>query len=373
MRILFFVAEDWYFITHRLSLARALKDAGHEVFIMCNCNGHESIIPENGLHLIPINLSRNGCNILKESAVFFIIINNYRKIQPNLVHQVAMKPVLYGSIAAWVAGIPHVVNAMVGLGFLHTTTKRRFHLLRTILNPIFRASLNRKNTRLIVQNSVDAEHFAEIGVKPNQVILIRGAGVDLEAFSPHEPPEGSPVVMLASRMLWQKGVGDFVEAARILQSDGVDARFVLAGNPDVSNPSHVPYEQLQEWNDSGIIEWIGLRNDMPDQMARCSVFCLPTYYREGVPKVILEAAASGLPIVTTDSPGCRDVVHHDVNGLHVPPKNPKALALALKSLLEDPERRSAMGLESRRIVENRFSLNRVISEHLALYDELTRS
>lgn len=371
MRILFFVPEDWYFISHRLPLASFLKKEGHDVCVMLHTNGFEETIEEQGLRLYPIPLKRNGYNPYDELKVIFRIVRTYKQIRPDIVHHVTLKPVLYGTIAARIVRVPLIVNAMAGLGFLYSEEDSRFGFLRKILHHVLKKLLNVDNARLIVQNAVDEEHFKRIGVNPGIIHLIRGAGVDLDKFSPTPPPRASPVVLLASRMLWQKGVGDFVRAAEILHQRGADAQFVLAGSTDPANPGSISEAQLQEWNSHENIRWVGLCEDMPALMSQCAIFCLPTYYREGVPKVLLEAAASGRPIVTTDTPGCRDVVLHRHNGLHVPPKDPEALADALEQLIRNASLRESMGRKSRKIAEETFSLDHVIRKHLEIYRELS--
>jgi glycosyltransferase involved in cell wall biosynthesis len=204
----------------------------------------------------------------------------------------------------------------------------------------------------------------------DQVRLINGSGVDVDTFEPAPQPEGPPIVILASRLVWDKGVGEFVEAARLLQQDGIDARFALVGKSDPLNPNAVPEDQLNAWYEEDVVEWWGFQEDMPSIFANTHVVCLPSYYREGVPKVLIEAAACERPIVTTNMPGCREIVHDGRNGRLVPPKDPEALAEELQKVILSPERRAEMGRYGRQIVKDEFSLERVVRDTMDVYDEL---
>jgi glycosyltransferase involved in cell wall biosynthesis len=282
-----------------------------------------------------------------------------------------MKPVLYGSLAAWVSGVPCVVNALAGLGYVFVSRQIKARLLRPFIAAGFRLLLNRRNSCLILQNSDDRSMMIQSQLAPEQRIrLIRGSGVDTDLFHPRPEPQGVPLVILASRMLWEKGVGEFVAAAGILKKRGVNARFVLVGESDGDNPNAIPGTTLGEWNSQGDVEWWRKRDDMPEVMGLASIFCLPSAYGEGIPKVLLEAAASGLPIVTTDAPGCREVVRHGVNGLLVPVRCAVDLADALHRLIESPSLRKSMGEQGREIAVNEFSEFQVVAETMAVYEEL---
>lgn len=372
-KLLFFVTEDWYFCTHRLPLAIAAKEAGFDVTVLTRVNKHSGIIEDAGLRLIPSSLLRRGQNPVYEASFIRQLTSIYRKEKPDIVHHVAMKPVLYGSLAARLAGCKHVVNAMAGMGFVFTSDQLKARLLRPLVSGSYRLLLNHPGSRLILQNSDDVALFTRSGlIDPQKIALIRGAGVDTRQYTPTKEASGRPIVVMASRLLWDKGVGEFVNAAKSLKQQGVDALFVLVGEGDRDNPSAVPDSQLQEWHQLGVIEWWGRREDMPQIFAQAHVVVLPTTYGEGVPKVLLEAASCERPIVTTDWPGCREIVQHGENGLLVPPKNALALADAIKTLLQHPEMRQRMGAAGRKIVEQEFSQELVIDQTLNLYREMLR-
>lgn len=369
-RLVFFVTEDWYFCSHRLPLAVAAREAGFDVHVITRVAAHGGEIRSAGLDLIPLDLVRRGKNPLTEWRIIRQLTAIYRRLKPDIVHHVAVKPVIYGSIAARRAGVPHVVNAMAGLGYLYVSSKVTTRLARPLVRAVLRAMLNNPRTTVILQNPDDVALMCDAGtVSRHRVAMIRGSGVDTNVYRQQPEPSGVPVVMLASRLLWDKGVGEFVEAAKRLQAEGREARFVLVGDGDEANPASVDIDTLEGWRRNDNIELWGRRNDMPDVMAQSHIVCLPSY-REGVPKVLIEAASCGRPIVTTDAPGCREIVHHGENGLLVPVRDADALADAIRTLLDDPELRSRMGNAGRELVEREFTIEAVVSATLDIYDSL---
>ncbi len=372
-KLLFLVTEDWYFWSHRLPLAQAAKKLGYEVVVATRIDQYCERLREQGFRVIPLKMQRRSTNLLKEFAAILELVSIYRHEKPDIVHQVAMKPVLYGSLAARIAGVHHVVNALAGLGFVFVSQQLKARLLRPIICVGFRFLLSGRHTRLILQNDVDRNLLVSLRlVDPENIRLIRGAGVDTAIFHPSAEPAGLPVIVLASRMLWDKGLGEFVEAAKLLHESKVNVRFVLVGDSDLQNHNSVPQSTLTEWNRTGVVEWWGKRDDMPEVFSQASIVCLPSAYGEGVPKVLIEAAACGLPIVTTDTPGCRDVVRHEVNGLLVPVRSTVELADALQRLIENPELRRSMGARGREIAVNEFAVEKVVAETMAVYVEMVQ-
>ena len=367
--ILYFVTEDWYFCSHRLPLAIAAREAGYAVFVVTRVNSHGDEIEQAGLELIPFEVSRRSKNPFREFAAVWRLTGLYRRIRPDIVHHVALKPVIYGSIAAGLARVSKVVNAMAGLGFLFSSKRPLARFLRPIVNSMFRILLNNNRTTVLLQNPDDIDVLCDAGsVMRDNVKLILGSGVDTERYSFRPEPSGALVVLLASRMLWDKGIGEFVHAAGKLRRKGIDARFVLAGDSDDENPGSISKAQLKEWSDSGLVEWWGRCSNMPEVFATVHVVCLPTAYGEGVPKVLIEAASCGRPIVATDAPGCREIVIDGENGLLVPIKEVDALAEAILQLLQSTELRRKMGQAGRQRVIDHFSLEKVVNETLDIYD-----
>ena len=371
-KLLFLVTEDWYFCSHRLVLASEAKRHGYDVVVATRVNNHRECILSNGLKLIPITMLRNGRNPWTELLSICELIRIYRSERPDLVHHVAIKPVVYGSLAARISGVPMVVNAIAGMGYVFASQSWKARILRPVLKCAMRILLNRPNTRIILQNPDDFSMLVGAGVAdPERTDLILGSGVDVEQFQPFPDPDGETMVMMVSRMLWEKGVGEFVEAARLLKYEGIRARFVLVGDSDTENPGTVPRAQLKAWNDEGTVVWWGHQNDMPAVLAQSHIVCLPSYYREGVPKSLIEAASCGRPIVTTDSPGCREIVKDGENGFLVPVRDSAALAAAVGKLLNDPHLRRRFGTRGRELVIEKFSLERVVTDTLSVYGKLT--
>lgn len=367
-KLLFFVTEDYYFVSHRLPLAQAALAAGYEVSVVTRVRQSGDPIRRAGIRLIAFENARSSLNPFAELRTLWRLIGVYRRERPDLVHHVAMKPVLYGTIAARLAGRPSIVNAVAGMGWLFTSGAG----LAKWLKPAVRWALRHVLSAgvALVQNPDDARLLAKFGVPDSRIRRVPGSGVDLRLFQPYPVPRGCPVVVLPARLLWDKGVGEFVTAARLLRQRGVVARFVLAGEPDPLNPATITDEQVARWVGEGVVEYRGWVADMPALLASSHVVCLPSY-REGLPKVLIEAAAAGRPIVTTDVPGCREVVRDGDNGLLVRAGDAEALADALARLIEKPELRQRMGVRSRVLAEQEFGLDAVVEQTLAVYREAT--
>jgi glycosyltransferase involved in cell wall biosynthesis len=366
-KLLFLVTEDWYFVSHRLALAVAAREAGYAVSVATRVRRHGDVIRAAGVRLIPFENSRSSLNPFGELWTLVRLIVLWLREKPDVAHHVAIKPVLYGSLAARIAGTPRVINALAGMGWLFSSG----HGLARALKPLVRCALGLalRSGTVLVQNPDDASLLAGMGVPARLIRRIAGSGVDLAIFSPQPEPRGTPMVLLCARLLWNKGVGEFIDAARLLRERKIAARFVLAGEPDLANPSVVPRERIDEWVAEGVVESAGWVQDMPRLFAQSSVVCLPSYYGEGIPKALIEAAASGRAIVTTDTPGCREAVHGGDNGLLVPPRDAAALADALARLLEDPLLRRQMGARGRKRAEQEFGADYVNGQTLALYAE----
>ena len=371
-RVLFLVNHTGFFLSHRLPLALAARAAGYDVHVATPHSKHVPALQQTGLAWHDVPLSRSGVNPFLEVRSLASIHALYRRVRPDLVHHVTAKPVIYGTIAARLAGVPAVVNAVSGMGHAFTAGGPGRRMLRGAISAAYGRALRHPNMRVIVQNREHAEFFAAHGwARREDIRLLAGSGVDMAAFVPRAARRSPQVrIVLAARLLYSKGVADFVEAARMLKARGVAATCVLVGEPDSDNPSSIPLATLRRWHDEGAIEYAGRQSDMAGVYADADIACLPTFYAEGVPKSLIEAAACGLPIVTTDWPGCRDVVADGENGLLVPIKDPTAVAAALERLAGDPDLRARMGRSGRARVERDFSLETITRETLALYGEL---
>ncbi len=370
-KLLFLVTEDWYFVSHRLDLAIAAREAGYDVVVVTRVDQHGGRITDAGLKLCPLPFNRGGLNPLEELWTLVRIARTYRREAPDIVHQVALKPVIYGSLVARMLGVRGIVNALGGLGSVFSSGRPREKFLRSIAMPLLRFALGGRNSRLIVQNRDDWSRIVDNGLADAaSVCLIRGAGVDPAAYRQASAASTTPLVILPARLLREKGVGEFVAAANMLRTRGVGARFALVGKPDPANPTSVSESEIAAWVAGGNIEYWGWHDDMPDVFAQAQVVCLPTYYGEGLPKSLLEAAASGCGIVASDIPACRAIVQQNVTGWLVPVRNAEALADALQQAIERPDLRRQYGIAARERIAADFSTDRVVAEVLAIYDDL---
>jgi glycosyltransferase involved in cell wall biosynthesis len=295
----------------------------------------------------------------------------YRRERPDLVHHIALKPTLYGSIAARATRTSAYVNTVAGLGYVFTSREIKARILGPVMRFAFRRLLNNPNSHLILQNPDDRDVLERYcNVRPERTYLIRGSGVDMAEFTPAPEPDGTPNVMMVSRMLWSKGVGELVDAASRLKEAGRPIRVTLVGAPDPENPASIPERQLKKWEALGLVEWLGHRTDVRDLWRVASIAVLPTTYGEGVPKALIEAAACARPIVATDVPGCREIVVDGETGILVPPKDTDALLDAIKRLADDGSLRKSMGEKGRAHAAEGFSEEAVIESTLACYDSL---
>lgn len=366
--LLFVVTEDWYFCSHRLALARAARAAGWRVVVATRVNRHADDILDAGLELRPLSMRRRGMSPTGELRTLLELAALYRRERPTVVHHVALKPVLYGSLAAFVAGVPAVVNAIAGLGFVFASRSFKARALRPLVRAGYRLAFAGRGTRVVVQNEEDEATVRKLGVNSERIALIRGSGVDLDRFAPGPEPDGPVVVTMVSRMLRDKGVFELVEAARRLSRSHPSLRVRLVGPPDPENPASIDTETLEALSREGIIEWCPGTNDVPRVWAHSHVAVLPSY-REGLPKALLEAAACGRPMVSTDVPGCRDVVRHERTGLLVPPRDAPALACAIARLADDPDLRARLGRGAREHVRD-FAEALIVGQTLELYSQL---
>ncbi len=369
-RLLYLITEDWYFWSHRLDLAKAARAAGFDVAIATRVADHGEQIRREGFQLLPIRLARRSRNPIRDCTAIGELIRLYRRERPHIVHHVALKPILYGAVAAWWEKIPVVINAFAGLGYMFTDRHHRAGVFQQGMAWGLRTAVRLNHSLVLCQNTEDRDRLIQEGiVSPGQTRIVAGSGVDTAVFTMTDPPQGLPIVLLPARMLWDKGIAEFVHAARLLQAKGIRAKFVLVGRCDDDNPAAIAQYQLLQWVREGTVEWWGHRDDMDNVYAGVSVVVLPSY-REGLPKVLLEAAACGKALIATDVPGCREVVRHQVNGLLVPVRDPAALAKAIEVLLADGPTRDRMGKAGRELVVREFAVSRITAQMVALYREL---
>lgn len=374
-KLLYIVNESDFFLSHRLPIALAAKNSGFEVHVATpNDPVNELKIKDLGFIFHALNFQRHGINPIADLICIKDIYVILKKISPDILHLVTIKPALYGAIAAKLAGIHNVVVAITGMGYVFSSNKFSAKILKFLVRIIYRFSLSNKSIRVIFQNNYDKNYFLKLGViNKSQAILIRGSGVNMNEYFPEfnkSSISAKPVILLASRMLWDKGIGVYVNAAKLLHEQGVSCEFILAGGVDQGNPAGIKRSQLEAWAKLGYVNWIGKSNDMPTLLKQVDIVCLPTIYGEGVPKVLIEAAASGLPIITSNAPGCNDIVHDGVNGILINPRSSVKLAEAIITLINNPSLCIQMGKKSREIAEQDFAIEIVVSKTLKIYDEM---
>ncbi len=374
-KLLFLVTEDWYFCSHRLPAARAARAAGFDVVVATRVRAHGDRICDEGFALRPIGWRRRGDGLVGSGRAISDIARLYRAEQPDLVHHIALKPVLFGGIALRRAfpgseGAPVAINSIMGLGSGFSAASFAARLRRPSLGIALRLAVDRKLGRIIVQNPEDRDALTTLGIAPRRIVMIRGSGVDCNHFRPLPDPDATTVtVALVSRMLRDKGVLDAAAAIRLLRGRGLLVELLLAGPTDPDNRRSLTAETLISLGAAGPgIEWLGPVADVRTVWRRAAIAVLPSTYGEGVPKALLEAAACARPMVASNVPGCREVVRPGDTGLLASPRDIQALAEAIAALAGDPVRRKAMGRAARALVEQEFAEEVVARETLAVYD-----
>jgi glycosyltransferase involved in cell wall biosynthesis len=333
-------------------------------------DGFEVQLKNLGIVFVPLPVSRRPIDPFSDWLLLWTLFRWYRRVRPDVVHHFTIRPVIYGSVAAWLAGVPKIVNSITGLGTVFGDSQKGW--LRVIVERQYRLAL-RLSHMTFFQNEDDYRHFLGRGlVKPEKAQVVPGSGVNCERFQPQSPIEpstnGSVTFLLSARLLWEKGIDDFVQAARLVKQAYPATQFQLLGKRDERNPNVIPQEVLDQWEGEKIINWLGEVSDVRPIVAKADVVVLPTYYREGVPRVLLEASAMGKPIIATDTVGCRDVVEPEKNGILVPVKDPQALASSMIRLIENPAMRWSMGKAGRESVVKKFNEQMVIDRILESYD-----
>lgn len=379
MKVLLVAHWDWVIYNFRMPLARALREHGYEVVLVFPFGKWLDRIQREGFRCVHWSLDRGNLNPIGEAQALRRLARIYQRERPSVVHHFTIKPNLYGPLAVrWnhrnhrsELNRPAVINTFTGLGFVFSD-RPKARLLRLGLTPLVRYSLHGPDTWTVFLNHRDREFFLERGWVPaHRSTVIVSSGVDTQRFRPAEHRPGEPVVVLmACRILRDKGVGEFAETARMIRQKGLSARFLLVGSPDPGNPASVSEAQVRAWAQEGAIEWLGHREDMPDLLRAAHIAVLPSYH-EGTPNFLLEAAATGLPLVATDIEGCRMVVRDGENGLLVPVRNAQSLAEAIERLIRDPALRERMGRASRAIAVQEFDEQKITAQWLDLYRRIS--
>jgi glycosyltransferase involved in cell wall biosynthesis len=369
-KLLFLVNVDWFFVSHRLGIAKAAIKEGYEVHVATSITNQAAIIRDHGLILHKLKISRSGSKIIGNLKTFFEIIKIFKEVNPKLVHLVTIKPVILGGIAARFTKIHGVIVAVSGLGSSFLDNGIYGKIKRFFIKRFYKISLSNLNIQVICQNQNDIEDVQKISNLPLiNFSLIEGSGVSLTKFRYSEDDNKIPNVIMASRLLRDKGVMEFANAARILKERNINLKMILVGEPDPENPSSISRAQVTSWQKEGILEYWGHKDDMENILQKSSIVVLPSY-REGFPKILMEAAACGRAVITTDVPGCRDAIYNGVTGVLVPERNSLELANSIKELAINPNLYKEMGKRGRKMAESRFDVDNVISKHLKIYNQV---
>jgi glycosyltransferase involved in cell wall biosynthesis len=371
-RLIYVVTEDWYFLSHRLPMARAARAAGFEVHVATNVAEDAANIREEGFILHPVRFARGRLSPLRTVRTILALRRLYRSVNPAIVHYVAMQPTLLGIVASFGSKFA-VVYAITGLGYAFVADSGKTRSLRRAFRRLLRLGLNRHRAVGLVQNPDDREVLVNVGVKRERIALIPGSGIDADRFRPIPEPDGQVTVAFVGRMLADKGVRTLMEAQRILRASGIPCDLLLAGTPDPANPTSIPQIEVAGWGRESGVTWLGHVADIATIWRRAHIAVLPSRGGEGVPKSLLEAAAFGRPLIATDVPGCREIVIHEKTGLLVPVDDPQALAAAILRLVRSSQQRVRFGVAARRLVDERFAADLVGRATVALYQRLLTS
>ena len=367
-RVVYLVTEDWYFVSHRLPMARAAARAGFEVHVATRIAKHGAAIEREGFILHPLQWKRGSLDPLHLIAIVREVRQLYRSLAPALTHHVALTPTIVGSLAALGMPFPQL-NALAGLGFAYTSRGPKARLIRPVFSALLRSLLRRPHATALVQNPDDRKALQELGVPGNKIVLVPGSGVDTKSLQPLPEPDEPITVAFVGRLLHDKGVASLIAAHRLSRERGRPLRLLIAGDADPANPASIPESKLMEWSKLEGIQFLGHIGGIRNVWSQAHIAVLPSR-REGLPLSLLEAAACARPLVATDVPGCREIARPGVSALLVPPDDPPALTDALVQLAEDASLRRRLGDGARRLVETEFSSARIGAEIVALYRRL---
>jgi len=374
-KILYVVNVDWFFISHRLPIATQAVSKGFEVHVACRITSHGDLLKSHGLHVHPLEIPRSKISPISFIRTFIEMCNLFKLIKPDLVHLITIKPVLLGGIASRYCKVPAVVSAISGLGYIYISSGIYAKIRRFFTSFLYKAALSHKNMTVIFQNSNDLQEVTNIsGLLKENTLMIKGSGVVISNFSNYlyeQEHKKNPIILMASRILADKGVYEFIQSAKIVKKNFSNSRFILAGMLDEENPTGISSREIHSFVENGLIEYFGHVSDIAQLLQKSYLVVLPSY-REGMPKILLEAAAAGRAVITTNVPGCRDSIIHNETGLLVEPKNHKSLSNAILFLLESPDKTQEMGLAGRKLAEKNFNVDKVIKQHLNCYKDLLK-
>lgn len=369
-KLLFLVHVDWGFICHRLPIAIEAQKKGYEVHIAAGITDKKEELLSYGFLVHDLPIKRSSINLLSEIKLLKSIYSLVKETKPDVIHLVTIKPVIYGGLISRILKVKNVVAAIPGLGSIFTNPDWKAKLIKPIISQLYKQSLSHPNMAIIFQNESNRSIIETItNIDRNKTYLIPGSGIDLAKYKPNSKKDNKTItVTMASRLLYSKGVLEFIEASKAVKHNHVI--FQLAGTPDPDNRYSVSEADFEEWKTKDHVKILGHIEDIPSLLEQSDIFILPSYYGEGLSKALIEAAACGLAVITTDMPGCRDAIIPNITGLLIPPRDTTALVSAIEKLVNDDDLRKNMGDAGRKLAEERYSIEQVVATHLAIYQKL---
>ena len=368
-KILFICNEDWFFISHRLPIGIEALNKGYEVHVASNLTGSHRQLLENKFKVHKLNIDRCKINLLNSLKLIFEILKLLKEVKPNIIHAITIKPVLFTGIALKFYKKAALVASISGLGYVFIPKDIYLKIIKIFVKISYKFALSHKRKKVIFQNKNDSSLITKIcKLKSSEKTLINGSGVDLEFYKPLEKDINTNEILFASRLLITKGILEFIESAKELNDKKY--KFIIAGKLDFENPDCISIEQLRKWESDNYIKYLGEAENVRDLIRKSKIVVLPSYYGEGLPKILIEAAACGKPVITTNHPGCRDAILPNKTGLLIPIKNSKELSIAINKLFESPKLYKSMSKEARKLAIRKFDIKMVIKSHMEIYSEL---
>ena len=373
MKLLIIINVDWFLYSHRLPIILEAKKRGYDVHIATTITdiAKKNSLIEKGFHVHELSFDRSGKNIKRIFKVFVEIIILLFRLKPDILHLVTIQPIILGGIAARIVGINQVVYAISGLGHTFLSKNLNSSILRFFVLKVYRFALATKNRIVIFQNPSDLALLSkESSLSSSETIIIPGSGVDLNKYTYSELPKSMPTILMASRLLISKGIYDYINASKILKKKGLKVEFLLAGKPDKSNPLSISEKEIEQWVKNGYINYLGFQKNINQIIPKSHIVILPSYYPEGLPKILCEAAACGRPVITTNKPGCKDAILNGKTGLLIEERNPQELSKAITKLIKDEKLLKKMSLASRIRAEKKFDIKNIVNKHMEIYNHL---
>jgi len=367
-KILFISNVDWFFISHRLPIALEAIKKGYEVHLATKCTDKKSFLIKKGFVIHSIELDRTQKNLINFSKILAHIFKIVYEVEPSIIHAITIKPVIIGGFASRILNIPFVAS-ISGLGYVFVSRGIRSTLTKFVVTLLYKLALSGQNIKVIFQNIDDEKIISSIcNLKLNQKVLIHGSGVDLDIYKPKNKKSKDKIILFASRLLKSKGLLEFVKSAELLKFKNL--KFLIAGKFDHENPDCIEFERMNDWVSRGIVDYVGYNENIINLINYSNIVVLPSYYGEGLPKILIEASACGIPIITTNHPGCRDAIINEVTGLLVPIKDHKALSSAILRLIENPQLSKKMGESGRKLALKKYDIKKVVNKHISIYEDL---